>query len=74
MDQDKQRQEVGLIGRMLSMEFLLFVMGSVSLGYGLLQGKMVSVLLGTGIYTVIALLLLLNRRRMQRNSNQGKHT
>ena len=62
MDENKQRQEVSLIGRMLSMEVLLFVMGVASLSYGLLQGTMMNVILGIVIFAAIALLFLLNRK------------
>jgi hypothetical protein len=46
MDKDKQRQEVSLIGRILSMEALLLVMGVFSMYYGLTQDAPMSVFFG----------------------------
>ncbi|BCS52334.1 hypothetical protein [Geobacter sp. SVR] len=46
MDNDKQRQEVSLIGRLFSMEALLLLMGLVSLVYGLVQNVMINVFWG----------------------------
>ncbi|RII28066.1 MAG: hypothetical protein CXR30_14490 [Geobacter sp.] len=56
MDRDKQRQEISLIGRILSMEGLVFLMGFVSLIHGLVRGEWVSLCLGIlilcGMYLV----------------------
>ena len=46
MDQDKQRQEVSLIGRILSIEALLFLMGCFSLYHGIVNDKPVSIFFG----------------------------
>jgi uncharacterized membrane protein len=43
MDNDKQRQEVSLIGRIFSMEALIFVMGCLSLYYGITQKKTMNI-------------------------------
>ena len=43
MDKDKQRQEVSLIGRILSMEALILVMGCLSLVYGFSEGKEINI-------------------------------
>jgi hypothetical protein len=43
MDNDKQRQEVSLIGRILSMEALLLLMGVVCLVNGIVNGDGMSI-------------------------------
>jgi len=49
MDNNKQRQEVSLVGRILSMEGLLLVMGIASLGYGITNGIEVNIFFGVVI-------------------------
>jgi uncharacterized membrane protein HdeD (DUF308 family) len=46
MDKDKQRQEISLIGRILSMEALLLLMGVVCLVYGLVNSDVMSIFFG----------------------------
>jgi len=46
MDKDKQRQEVSLIGRILSMEAFLLLMGVVCLVYGIVNGDAMSIFFG----------------------------
>jgi uncharacterized membrane protein HdeD (DUF308 family) len=46
MDNDKQRQEVSLIGRILSMEALLLLMGVVCLVYGIVNSDVMSIFFG----------------------------
>ena len=46
MDKDKQRQEVSLIGRIFSIEALLFLMGCFSLYHGIVEDKPVSIFFG----------------------------
>jgi uncharacterized membrane protein HdeD (DUF308 family) len=46
MDNEKQRQEVSLIGRILSMEALLLLMGVVCLVYGIVNGDAMSIFFG----------------------------
>jgi hypothetical protein len=43
MDNDKQRQEISLIGRILSMEALLLLMGVVCLVYGIANSDVMSI-------------------------------
>jgi len=43
---DKEKQEISLVGRLLSIEGLIIVMGLVSLGYGIVNGTMVNVFWG----------------------------
>lgn len=45
-DENKARQEVSLIGRIFSMEALIFVMGCVSLIYGITQDKTMNIFWG----------------------------
>jgi len=49
MDQDKQKQEVSIIGRLFSMEMLLILMGCFSLGSGIYAGKPIQIFWGVMI-------------------------
>lgn len=55
-DDEKARQESSLIGRILSMEALLFLMGLVSLGYGIYNGVMINIFWGVVIIPGVFLL------------------
>lgn len=57
MDKDKQRQEVSLIGRILSMEALLLLMGIVSLYYGITHGVTMSIFWGVVIIPGVFILM-----------------
>lgn len=57
MDKDKQRQEVSLIGRILSMEALLLLMGIASLYYGISQGATMSIFFGCIIIPGVFILM-----------------
>lgn len=57
MDQDKQRQEVSLIGRILSMEALLMLMGIASLYYGITQGVTMNIFWGVVIIPGVFILM-----------------
>lgn len=46
-DANKEIQEASLIGRILSIEALLLVMGIASLAYGIINGVMISIFWGT---------------------------
>ena len=46
MDKEKQRQEVSLIGRILSLEAVLMLMGIASLYYGITQGATMNIFWG----------------------------
>ena len=48
-DENKARQEVSLIGRIFSMEALIFVMGCLSLYYGITQDKTMNIFWGVVI-------------------------
>lgn len=49
MDKDKQNQEVSVIGRLFSMQTLLFIMGVFSLVSGILTGEMIQMFWGVMI-------------------------
>lgn len=57
MDKDKQRQEVSLIGRILSIEALLLLMGIASLYYGITQGVTMNIFWGVVIIPGVFILL-----------------
>jgi len=49
MDKEKQRQEVSLIGRILSLEAVLMLMGIASLYYGITKGATMNIFWGVVI-------------------------
>ena len=57
MDKDKQRQEISLIGRILSIEMLLLVMGVASLIYGIVNGVVMNIFWGVVIIPGVFILL-----------------
>jgi hypothetical protein len=57
MDKDKQRQEVSLIGRILSMEALLLLMGIASLYYGITQDATMNIFWGLVIIPGVFILM-----------------
>ena len=57
MDKDKQRQEVSLIGRILSIEALLLLMGVASLYYGITQGVTMNIFWGVVIIPGVFILM-----------------
>lgn len=67
MDHDKERQEITVIGRLLSMEALLVIMGILSLVSGLLAHDPLRLLLGFVILALLALYIILRRRRRRLN-------
>lgn len=81
MDHDKERQEISVIGRLLSMEALLVLMGLLSLISGILAGDALRLLLGIIILAMLALFIILRRRRRRlkrlaeqlRNKDQSQH-
>lgn len=62
MDNDKQRQEVSLIGRILSMEALLMLMGTISLVYGIIQGELMNIFWGVVIIPGVLILIRVRRK------------
>jgi uncharacterized membrane protein len=65
MDMDKQRQEMSLIGRILSLEALLALMGLVDLVYGVINAELLNIFIGAVILGLLALLMY--RRKITRN-------
>lgn len=62
MDKDKQRQEVSLIGRILSMEALLLLMGIVCLVYGIVNGDTMSIFFGIIIIPGVFILIKVRKK------------
>lgn len=62
MDKDKQRQEVSLIGRILSIEMLLLVMGVASLVYGIVNGQTMNIFWGVVIIPGVFILLKVRKK------------
>ena len=62
MDNGKQRQEVSLIGRILSIEALLMLMGVVSLVYGIINGVEVNIFFGVVIIPGVFLLMKVRKK------------
>lgn len=62
MPSDKEHQEISVMGRLLSLEALLFLMGVASFLYGVCTGGLWNMLLGGGILAVAALVALNTRR------------
>lgn len=61
MDQ-KEKQEISLIGRLLSMEVLLVLMGIVSLGYGIVNAQVMSIFWGVVILVGAVLLSFVRKK------------
>ena len=55
-DDQKELQEASLVGRILSMEAILMLMGLVSLLYGLIKGSMMNIFWGVVIIPGVFLL------------------
>jgi hypothetical protein len=62
MDKDKQRQEVSLIGRILSMEALLLLMGIASLYYGIVRGATMNIFWGLVIIPGVFILIKVRKK------------
>ncbi|HOI16036.1 MAG TPA: hypothetical protein PK036_06810 [Geobacteraceae bacterium] len=72
MDHDKEKQEITVIGRLLSMEALLVLMGLLSLISGIFARDALRLLLGIIILSGLALLIILRRRRRRINGATKK--
>ena len=62
MDNEKQRQESSLIGRILSIEALLLLMGVASLIYGIVNGAVMNIFWGVVIVPGVFLLLKIRKK------------
>ncbi|HEY6873113.1 MAG TPA: hypothetical protein VI298_10350 [Geobacteraceae bacterium] len=49
MDEEKNNQEISVIGRLFSTEAFLILMGIVSLGYGIVNGTSINIFWGAMI-------------------------
>jgi len=56
MQGNKEQQEICVMGRLLSLEALVFLMGVVSLIYGFFTRRLWNVMIGGGILIVAAVL------------------
>ena len=73
MDHDKERQEISVIGRLLSLEALLVLMGLLSLVSGILAHDALRLLLGLLILVALFIMIALRRRR-RRMDMAKEHT
>ena len=62
MNNEKQRQESSLIGRILSMEAFLLLMGVASLIYGIVNDAMMNIFWGVVIVPGVFLLMKVRRK------------
>jgi hypothetical protein len=69
MDSNKQLQEASLIGRFLSMEALLMLMGVASLLYGIFNGALLNIFWGLIIIPGVLLLVKVRRDRKRKRTN-----
>lgn len=60
----KEHQEICVVGRLFSLEALVFLMGVVSLIYGLAAARLANIIIGA-LVLVIAVLLARVWRRVQ---------
>jgi hypothetical protein len=72
MDRDKQKQEISLIGRLLSLEALLVVMGLLSLASGIIIRDLLRFSFGAIILGGAALAVVLRSRRKSRSITEKR--
>jgi Flp pilus assembly protein TadB len=63
MPGNKEQQEISVVGRLLSLEALVFVMGAASLIYGVVTGSHLKTVLGAAVLFLIVLVFRFCRRR-----------
>jgi flagellar biosynthesis component FlhA len=63
----KERQEISLVGRLLSLETMLLMMGVASLIYGIVNGVETSMLWGVVIITGVFILMKVRRKDWQKH-------
>lgn len=61
-DDAKERQESSLLGRILSLEAALMLMGFVSLIYGLMKGVQINIFFGAMIIPGVVLLHMIKKK------------
>ena len=59
---NKEHQEICVVGRLFSLEALIFLMGVVSLLYGLATGRLPNMIIGALVLVVTVLLARMWRR------------
>ncbi len=64
MQGNKENQEISVVGRLISLEALVFLMGVVSLVYGLVVGAVLNIAIGA-LILVAAVVLACTCRRMR---------
>jgi hypothetical protein len=67
MNNEKQRQEVSLIGRILSIEMLLLVMGVASLIYGIVNDQVMNIFWGIVIVPGVFILIKVRKKDWTRH-------
>lgn len=72
MDQDKQKQEISLIGRLFSLEALLIIMGFLSLVSGLITRDLLRLSLGVIILGGALLAIFFRRKRKLPNASDDQ--
>jgi len=63
----KERQEISLVGRILSLETMLFMMGVASLVYGIVNGVETSILWGIVIIPGVFILMKVRKKDWQKH-------
>lgn len=64
MQGNKENQEISVLGRLVSLEALVLLMGIVSLIYGLVTARLSNIIIGAAIL-VAGVILVRKWRRMQ---------
>ena len=67
MNRDKEQQEISVLGRLLTMEALIFLMGLVSLGYGIVNGTSINIFFGLFILAGSVALYFVKRKDWKRH-------
>lgn len=63
MTREKEQVEISLLGRLLSLEALIFLMGVVSFIYGVATLRLLNIIIGAAVLLAAALLARKLRRR-----------
>jgi len=62
MNKDNENLEISVLGRLLCMEALIFLMGLVSLGYGVVNGAGMSIFFGVFILSGAVVLYFVKKK------------
>lgn len=63
MTREKEQVEISLLGRLLSLEALIFLMGLVSLLYGIATLSLAQIIIGAAVLAAAALFAFKFKRR-----------